>query len=276
MKLSHGLRLATLNCGVHVLSEVQKKVVDVNPVHMVRAEIDLGSFYRWAASRQLMTPAVFDDGYAMHCLLTEVFGDQAPKPFRLITNRSDRSASGLLYGYSRQSADQLIDTAVTYSDPLQALAVPSGDIQTKLMPAGWKRGRRLGFEVLVRPVTRRTRNADRPGREQDAFQPRKTRVLEGGSPSSREDVYVRWLSIQMERHGRVKVEEGRLHSFQNVRVIRKRRGPSIAGPSAVMRGTFTVRDGDAFTQLLGRGVGRHRSYGYGMLLLRPSVQRGEY
>ena len=258
-----------------MLSAVPEESGEIRSVHMVRAEIDLGAFYRWAASRQLMTPRVFDEGYAMHCLLTEVFGDHAPKPFRLITHERAGSTRGLLYGYSGQNADQLVQLAAAYSDPLQALTIPSEAVQTKLMPADWSEGRRLGFEVLVRPVTRRTRNADRPGTEKDAFQPPETRGLEGGAPPSRGDVYTRWLSAQMERHGRVKVEECRLHSFRNVRVIRKRRGPSIAGPSAVMRGTLIIGEGEAFSQLLERGVGRHRSYGYGMLLLRPSVLRSD-
>ena len=274
MKLSHRLRLARFDGSVHMLSAISEETGEMRSVHMVRAEIDLGAFYRWAASRQLMTHRVFDEGYAMHCLLTEVFGDHAPKPFRLITHDRAGSTRGLLYGYSGQNADQLVHLAATYSDPLQALTIPCESVQTKVMPVEWSEGRRLGFEVLVRPVTRRTRNADRPGTEKDAFQPPETRVLERDAPLSREDVYVQWLSVQMERHGRVKVEECRLHSFRNVRVIRKRRGPPIAGPSAVMRGTLIIRDGEAFSQLLERGVGRHRSYGYGMLLLRPSIQRG--
>ena len=42
------------------------------------------------------------------------------------------------------------------------------------------------------------------------------------------------------------------------------------GPDAVMRGNITVTDSDAFTRLLSHGIGRHRAYGYGMLLLRPT------
>ena len=274
MKLSRWLRLARFDRGVQLLSEVPEEAVETKSVHMVRAEIDLGSFYRWAASRQLMTSGVFDDGYAMHCLLTEVFGDHAPKPFRLITHRSAHSTMGLLYGYTGHDADQLVDSAASYADPLQALTIPSEAIRTKEMPADWTRGRQLGFEVLVRPVTRRTRNADRPGTEKDVFQSSETGALDKGAAPNREDVYARWLTVQMERHGRVDVEKCRLHSFRNVRVIRKRRGPSIAGPSAVMRGTLTIGEGREFSKLLERGVGRHRSYGYGMLLLRPSLLRG--
>ena len=36
-----------------------------------------------------------------------------------------------------------------------------------------------------------------------------------------------------------------------------------------MRGNLIVSDPAAFAQLLTRGIGRHRAYGFGMLLLRP-------
>ena len=46
---------------------------------MVRADIDLNAFQRWAGSRQLIRRDVFDEGFAMHCLLTETFGELAPQ-----------------------------------------------------------------------------------------------------------------------------------------------------------------------------------------------------
>ena len=39
-----------------------------------------------------------------------------------------------------------------------------------------------------------------------------------------------------------------------------------------MRGIMTITDPDAFSGTLSQGIGRHRSYGYGMLLLRPARQ----
>ena len=41
------------------------------------------------------------------------------------------------------------------------------------------------------------------------------------------------------------------------------------GPDVVMQGRLRVSDPQAFAQLLARGVGRHRAFGFGMLLLRP-------
>ena len=37
-----------------------------------------------------------------------------------------------------------------------------------------------------------------------------------------------------------------------------------------MRGTITIVDPGKFTELVAHGIGRHRAYGYGMLLLRPA------
>ena len=39
-----------------------------------------------------------------------------------------------------------------------------------------------------------------------------------------------------------------------------------------MRGVLTITDSEAFASTLAQGIGRHRSYGFGMLLLRPARQ----
>jgi CRISPR system Cascade subunit CasE len=41
-------------------------------------------------------------------------------------------------------------------------------------------------------------------------------------------------------------------------------------PNAVLEGTLRVVDAEAFRALLARGVGRHRAFGFGMLLVRPA------
>jgi hypothetical protein len=45
---------------------------------------------------------------------------------------------------------------------------------------------------------------------------------------------------------------------------------SPEGPDAILRGEFVVKDPASFAAVLTNGVGRHRAYGYGMLLLRPA------
>ncbi|WP_083761830.1 type I-E CRISPR-associated protein Cas6/Cse3/CasE [Alkalilimnicola ehrlichii MLHE-1] len=44
----------------------------------------------------------------------------------------------------------------------------------------------------------------------------------------------------------------------------------LVRPDALVTGRLTVRDPDTFATLVARGVGRHRAFGFGMLLLRPA------
>ena len=236
-------------------------------LQMIRAEISVRDFQRWMGIRQLPDP-----DHGMHCLLTECFGrEDAPKPFRTMFPRDGHR--GCLYGYGSVGAAELQDAASAYADPLQYRIIPAHTIDSKPMPTVWSPGKRLGFEVRVRPIVRRTGNAAcRPGREWDAFQLAAVKYPKGEMPHSREEVYCNWLCRQFESRGGAKLESATLVSFQRTRAVRKLHGRHSEGPDALMRGVLEVTDGPAFTNLLAGGIGRHRSYGYGMLLLRPVIE----
>ncbi len=235
-------------------------------LQMIRAEVNARDFQRWMGMRRLQDP-----DHAMHCLLTECFGDLAPKPFRAMFPRD--GSRGCLYGYGYSDADALREASGVYACPLQARIVPAACIDSKPMPSEWRQGKRLGFETRVRPIVRRSDKADcRPGKEWDAFQLEAEGHPKRKMPRSRQQVYVDWLSDQLDRRGgaSLELESTTLVSFQRVRAIRRLRGRHSEGPDALMRGVLKVTDGDAFARLLARGIGRHRAYGYGMLLLRPA------
>ena len=82
-------------------------------------------------------------------------------------------------------------------------------------------------------------------------------------------VYTDWLAQRLGQRG-AQLDEASLKSFQRVRTIRKLRAHATEGPHALMRGTITIVDPGKFTELVAHGIGRHRAYGYGMLLLRPA------
>ena len=69
-----------------------------------------------------------------------------------------------------------------------------------------------------------------------------------------------------------------LESFRRTRVLRRDRSGgserprTVEGPDAVAVGTVTVTDPDRFAAALARGIGRHRSFGFGMLLLTPPMR----
>ena len=233
-------------------------------LQLIRADVRVRDFQRWMGIKRLQ-----DADHAMHCLLTECFGDLAPKPFRLIVPRG--AACGVLYGYGHAGADSLREAVGIYADPLQAKIFPGHTINSKPMPTEWREGKQLGFETRIRPVVRRSRNAEsHPGGEWDAFQLKAMQYPKKEMPYSREEVYREWLSDQFDRRGGARLESAELRSFQRTRAVRKLRARHSEGPDAIMRGVLTITDAAAFTALLTQGIGRHRAYGYGMLLLRPA------
>ena len=179
---------------------------------------------------------------------------------------------GCLYGYGNASAEAAAGGRRSVRRPVAAPHAAAGpDRQQANAHWNGQAGKRLGFEVRVRPVVRRTDKAEcRPGREWDAFQLEATQHPKGEMPRGREEVYTDWLARQLETHGSARLESASLQSFQRTRAVRKQHSRYSEGPDALMRGVLTVTDAVAFGKLLTRGVGRHRSYGYGMLLLRPA------
>lgn len=239
---------------------------ETSTLQMVRGDVQLDELQRWMGSRRIE-----DMDRAMHSLLTECFGELAPKPFRLIAPRSGRRA--VLYGYGQADASALQAQAAICADPLQIRAIPLDRILSKPMPCTWRLGLRLGFETRIRPVVRRSTGAEGiGGGERDAFQVEAMRHPRGEMPRNREAVYIDWLSRELDRRGgaRLDPEHTQMVSFRRLRSRYKSEQRPSEGPEAVMRGALTIIAPDAFADLLARGVGRHRAYGYGMLLLRPA------
>ena len=233
---------------------------------MVRAEIDVKEFQRWMGVRRFR-----DQDHAMHCLLVECFGEMAPKPFRLILPRG--GSTGVLYGYGVSTADALNEAAAICADPLQSRILPAHLLDSKAMPKRWQTGKRLGFETRIRPIVRRSRrNGNGPSGECDVFVWEAAKQPKGGMKRSREDVYTEWLSQQFEKIGGASLEIGgtKLVSFQRSCAVRSHGTRYSEGPDALMRRILKISDPTRFLGLLARGVGRHRAYGYGMLLLRPA------
>lgn len=258
------------------------------PLYMVKLAPDMRRFVGWAHRRRLGERGG-DLSYAVHAALTAAFGDQAPKPFRLYERRSRIAPSEIaaadLYGYTGADGPTLLDHARTFADPEIASCLDVESLATKAMPVAWESGRRLGFEVRVRPVLRRDRPGNRDAAcERDAFQAACQQAEGDGAGASielprRESVYRDWLAGRLGASGGARLIEDsvRLATFQRLRVARRRaadasgRRPlaSTEGPDAVLAAVLEITDGSAFAMLLRRGIGRHRAFGFGMLLLRP-------
>ena len=256
-------------------------------LHLVHVPLDMRTFNRWAGDRELIRRGAFDAGYAFHILLSSMFGKGALQPFRLFASERRRKAA--LYGYSGVDQTELRRQAAAVAPPDCEAVVDARRLRSKPMPAHFKQGERLGFDLRLRPV-RRVRSAVqdpqlgssiKKGSEVDAFrlelirrfpaEPGRTTTSAAAEAGvTRQSVYSEWLC---ERLGdAASVEHCELAAFQRTRVVRGDNG-GPEGPDAILHGTMKVVSEDDFERVLRKGVGRHRAYGYGMLLLRPPGRR---
>jgi CRISPR system Cascade subunit CasE len=264
----------------------------MSTLHLVRMSVSLPALARWAAARNCgwtsrrdprgrEQDAGFDEGRALHHLLVESFGAGVLSPFRLLA--APRSTQAHLYAYSGSDQVTLRDAAQTYALPEVASVCDWTQLDAKPLPESWRIGRRVGFEVRIKPVSRiasplPTSNgaAFAKGAEIDAFLIEALRrypqsigeheqqMMQAGR--SRQAVYVDWLAERL--NGTATLEPGvRLAHFQRRRAARQRFAPE--GPDATLQGNLVIVDPAQFQDLLAKGVGRHKAYGFGMLLLRP-------
>jgi len=180
-------------------------------------------------------------------------------------------------------------TQVALADPLAAQTLglgacsSHGGYRLRPFPTTWPQGQVLGFEVRVRPTVRGARG------EQDAFLHAVTQAGgKDGAPLERAAVYTQWLrehlavrdgAAPQPWQGAVELLDVQLSAFARSKSVRRtqasaeqgRKGHASEGPDATLTGHLRIADPTAFAHLLARGVGRHRAFGFGMLLLRRAT-----
>lgn len=234
---------------------------------LMRLQPDSVALAAWATRHGVLSPDG-DYGYALHGLLSAAFGEQAPRPFRYMGNKQ-----GLL-AYTLENLETLRQHA-SLATPDVARALGLDALDARPFPSAWKDGQTLGFEVRVRPVVRA-----KDGRERDAFLHAADAipVAEGDGITQRTLIYGDWLAKHFAVDGAAKIIQAQMEEFRLTRVLRKagigengkRKSHAVTGPDAVFKGQLQVGNPDAFARLLARGVGRHRAFGFGMLLLKPA------
>ena len=239
-------------------------------LHLIQLHPDMPRLVRWATHAGVLARDGDDDlGYALHALLTAAFDTLAPHPFALL--RDTRRPATLL-AYTPHDATALQERAAAFALPEAVAALGLETLTAKAMPARFAVGRRLGFSLRVRPTVRTDRDGDRnAAREVDAFLAAVTGTDPGAGPE-RSEVYREWLQRRLEEGGAM-AETLSLEAFRLSAVYRRDKARKLhrsLGPDASFTGTLIVREPDAFATMLERGVGRHRAFGFGMLLLRPA------
>lgn len=246
----------------------------MSDLHLIQIPVDIRRLHVWGEQRGLARRGIFDEGRVLHHLLGETFGPAVFQPFRLLV--APRGINATLYGYSKQPETELQQTARMVAAPDIAEVIAPDTIRSQPRPStAWQSGQRLGFDLRVRPVVRLARSAHgmKKGAEVDAFLAEALNSHAGdqngmeATGRTREAVYLDWLADRLGDSAEIDRDATRLAHFQRNRVIRG--GAATEGPDATFHGTLTVTEPTEFADRLARGVGRHRAYGYGMLLLRP-------
>lgn len=252
-------------------------------LHLVRLGVEPRGLAEFARSRALPDD---DPGYVLHRALRDGFGASGPQPFRLVERPGEPPH---LLGYAAVDAAAL-RAALALAEPGPERVFPADRIEAKSMPDRFAAGHRLGFELRACPVVRTRASDGRRTREIDAFLHRAL-AAPVDEPLDREHVYVAWLGRHLAAAGAEPLAV-RLRAFTLTPLARRThaspngRGTTPNGaarrllasasrgaarrPDALFVGTLQVRDPDAFAVALARGIGRHRAFGFGMLLLRPA------
>lgn len=241
-------------------------------LHLVKIPLRPEKLMGIARSRALPLRDL-DDGYLCHCVMRELWQEGAPAPFVL----RGRGRTLEVWGYSASDARTLVEHVRAFGDPsLLAAITDLSAVASKEMPR-FEAGRRLGFLVKACPVVRlaSATNGHVAGAEVDAFLAR-CFVAGKDVPVSREQVYRDWIAtkVNQPRTTGVTLDRVRVAAISRERLVRRTQGNErkarrLERPDVRFEGELVVVDGGRFHEWLAHGVGRHRAFGFGALILVP-------
>lgn len=241
-------------------------------LHLVKIPVRSDKLMAIARSRALALRDV-DDGYLCHCVMRELWQERAPAPF--VVRGNGRTLD--VWGYSNSDAEALVEHARAFGDPSLLAAITDLDaVASKEMPR-FDAGRRVGFLLRACPVVRlaRATNGHVAGAEVDAFL---ARCFAAGQnvAVSRERAYRDWIAAKVNQPGTtgVTVDRVRVAAISRGRLVRRTQGAErkatrLERPDVRFEGDLVVVDDERFHEWLAHGVGRHRAFGFGALILVP-------
>ena len=263
-------------------------MADNHIFHMVQCWLDPRRLVTLGKMHNLPL-AKTDTNYLVHCALGRLFGDDAPKPFFVDDDPRTAQATARerppghslrVLGYTEKKHGTLQEEAQPFPNPTIANLCDWDRFDSHEMPRTLREGRQLQFELRACPVVRKasagsTSNGKkwRKGQELDAFLSRAWEIDDDSVELDRETVYRDWLKRQLDLRGGAEAEVVGMDRFSIERMTRRTHGndrtvKTIQRPDVTLTGRLTVTDGAAFRKLLRSGIGRHKSFGFGMLKVR--------
>lgn len=200
--------------------------------------------------------------YEVHAMVWRIFSDGSKKGRDFLYRLDLQERSPLIY-------------AVSEADPVDLEGI--WDVEQKAYQPALKTGQRLGFSLRVNPIRTKRDEKGKQQRHDVVMDAKKLLETSGCPPEARppEPVLVQkegysWLASRCERLGfsvdesMVRADGYRRHQFE------KRNGKKNVVISTIdFTGVLTVTDPDRFEETLYTGVGPAKSFGCGLLLVRP-------
>lgn len=253
--------------------------------HMIDIRLDMRGLTEIGKMHSLPLDRV-DDNYLVHCALGKLFQNKAPKPYCI---ESTQGRHLRVLGYADVGAEPLQHAARAFAEPaVYDRACDWEKLASKPMPASLPEGMQLQFELRACPIVRKASAGDnakegdqkrswRKGQELDAFLAEAWKPENDGVELDREVVYRDWLVHQFEARDSGALPDPdsiKMTRFSIERMLRRtgsdRKPKVLKRPDVTLTGQLRVTDGEAFMKLMASGIGRHKSFGFGMLKIRPA------
>ena len=237
----------------------------MSDLHLWRLALDPARLAAIARAQKI--PASDEDhGCTIHALWCALFGkEHAPKPWWFDHRRL------VLWAYAPTALDP---AAVALADPLYHAAVHWDQSASKAMPV-LATNSRVAFDLRACPVVRNGGRDQQRDTEHDYLLWRARRDGVAADTLDARAVYAEWLRERAWKtdagatldHAAVSGWSKPMKTGANV--WRGRGDGRLRLPDVQFTGTLTITDTTAFAATLARGLGRHRAFGFGMLLLKP-------
>lgn len=225
-------------------------------IYLLQADIDMRNLARWSAAEGHSDP-----DRSLHSLVYHTFGkDKVPRAFAAMPHEANPKEHARFLAYTGMDAPALQELARSNQSIITAGIMNPFTFRTTSLPQTWQKGTTLAFQVRLIPTYRATRS----GSEQDVHH------RDDAAPT-RQESYCNWLARLMRRKAGAEPAEHTLHvtRYASRRVKRSEGQQWIVLPDVTIEGVCTITNSQTWNNALQLGIGRHKAYGYGMLLLRP-------
>ena len=211
------------------------------------------------------------DAYASHKLIWELFRDGPTTKraflFRQEFEKEQLPSDGVWRGLP-------VFYVVSEERPTSADGLMT--VETKAYDPRLRVSMHLGFDLRVNPVVARAVHGKKNSAKHDVMMDAKKKAKEQGVHTAAainvamNQAVIDWLSARASTRG-FQLSDPSLIEVSGYRqhCLRKRRAPGITFSSVDLAGSLEVTDPDLFRTLLFAGVGGCRSFGCGLMMVRP-------